>query len=84
MLLLMVYLDFIGLIVVLIFGFGWVRLVFVNLYNFKRLCLVGILVLIVGLISNLILSVIGLIIWYSLLKFGVLYLILFVVVDMLV
>ena len=55
------------------FGFGWARPVPVNPYNFKRPRLAGILVSIAGPISNLILSAIGLIIWYSLLKFGVLY-----------
>lgn len=69
----MAHLDPIGLIAVLILGFGWARPVPVNPYNFKRPRLAGILVSIAGPISNLILSAIGLIIWYSLLKFGVLY-----------
>ncbi|MHB0799218.1 site-2 protease family protein [Bacillus thuringiensis] len=68
----MAHLDPIGLIAVLILGFGWARPVPVNPYNFKRPRLAGILVSIAGPISNLILSAIGLIILYSLAVFGVL------------
>lgn len=68
----MAHLDPIGMIAVLILGFGWARPVPVNPYNFKRPRLAGILVSIAGPISNLILSAIGLIIWYSLITFGVL------------
>ncbi|PHA00370.1 site-2 protease family protein [Bacillus pseudomycoides] len=65
------HLDIIGLIAVLLIGFGWARPVPVNPYNFKRPRLAGILVSIAGPISNLLLGALGLIAWYSLLKFGV-------------
>lgn len=77
----MSHLDPIGMIAVLILGFGWARPVPVNPYNFKRPRLAGVLVSIAGPISNLILSAIGLIIWYSLLRFGVLDAIPFAVAD---
>ncbi|WP_459502870.1 site-2 protease family protein [Bacillus sp. C1] len=77
----MSHLDPIGLIAVLILGFGWARPVPVNPYNFKKPRLAGVLVSIAGPISNLILSAIGLIIWYSLIRFGVLNAIPFAVAD---
>ncbi|MFD0767648.1 site-2 protease family protein [Bacillus sp. CGMCC 1.60114] len=67
----MAHLDIIGIIAVLLIGFGWARPVPVNPYNFKRPRLAGILVSIAGPISNLLLGAFGLIAWYSLLKFGV-------------
>ncbi|KEK25546.1 site-2 protease family protein [Bacillus gaemokensis] len=75
------HLDPIGMIAILIIGFGWARPVPVNPYNFKKPRLAGVLVSIAGPISNLILSAIGLIIWYSLLKFGVLGAVPFAVAD---
>lgn len=68
----MAHLDPLGIIAVLLIGFGWARPVPVNPYNFKRPRLAGILVSIAGPLSNLLLSAIGLIIWYSLIKFGIL------------
>ncbi|MEI4829764.1 site-2 protease family protein [Bacillus sp. FJAT-53711] len=67
----MAHLDIIGIIAVLLIGFGWARPVPVNPYNFKRPRLAGILVSIAGPLSNLLLGALGLIAWYSLLKFGV-------------
>ncbi|MDM5190999.1 site-2 protease family protein [Bacillus sp. DX4.1] len=68
----MAHLDPIGIIAVLLIGFGWARPVPVNPYNFKRPRLAGILVSLAGPFSNFVLSAIGLIVWYSLIKFGVL------------
>lgn len=67
----MAHLDPIGMIAVLLIGFGWARPVPVNPYNFRRPRLAGILVSVAGPISNLLLSAIGLIIWYSLIKLGI-------------
>ncbi|WP_242145151.1 MULTISPECIES: site-2 protease family protein [unclassified Bacillus cereus group] len=77
----MSHLDPIGMIAVLILGFGWARPVPVNPYNFKRPRLAGILVSIAGPISNFLLAAIGLIIWYGLLRIGVLNAIPFAVAD---
>ncbi|EOW9528854.1 site-2 protease family protein [Bacillus cytotoxicus] len=77
----MSHLDPIGMIAVLILGFGWARPVPVNPYNFKRPRLAGILVSIAGPISNFLLAAIGLIIWYVLLRIGVLTAIPFAVAD---
>ncbi|EMA6343331.1 site-2 protease family protein [Bacillus cytotoxicus] len=77
----MSHLDPIGMIAVLILGFGWARPVPVNPYNFKRPRLAGILVSIAGPISNFLLAAIGLIIWYGLLRIGVLTAIPFAVAD---
>ncbi|ABS24082.1 site-2 protease family protein [Bacillus cytotoxicus] len=77
----MSHLDPIGMIAVLILGFGWARPVPVNPYNFKRPRLAGILVSIAGPISNFLLAAIGLIIWYALIRIGVLTAIPFAVAD---
>ncbi|MGI2748562.1 site-2 protease family protein [Bacillus cytotoxicus] len=77
----MSHLDPIGMIAVLILGFGWARPVPVNPYNFKRPRLAGILVSIAGPISNFLLAAIGLIIWYGLIRVGVLTAIPFAVAD---
>ncbi|MBC6971665.1 site-2 protease family protein [Bacillus sp. Xin] len=80
----MSHLDPIGMIAILIIGFGWARPVPVNPYNFKKPRLAGVLVSIAGPISNLILSAIGLIILYSLDTFGVLNAVPFAVADTLI
>lgn len=80
----MAHLDPIGLIAVLILGFGWARPVPVNPYNFKKPRLAGVLVSIAGPVSNFILSAIGLIILYSLDTFGVLNAIPFAVANTLI
>ncbi|MFO1442179.1 site-2 protease family protein [Bacillus sp. Bva_UNVM-123] len=65
------HLDPIGTILIFIAGFGWARPVPVNRFFFKNPRLAGILVSIAGPISNLILAMIGFVIWFTLLKFGV-------------
>ncbi|MCI0765307.1 site-2 protease family protein [Bacillus sp. TL12] len=80
----MSHLDPIGMIAILIIGFGWARPVPVNPYNFKKPRLAGVLVSIAGPISNLILSAIGLIILYSLDTLGVLNAVPFAVADTLI
>jgi len=67
----MAHLDPIGMIAVLIIGFGWARPVPVNPYNFKKPRLAGVLVSIAGPISNLILATIGLILFVCLHNFQI-------------
>ncbi|MBP2242539.1 Zn-dependent protease [Cytobacillus eiseniae] len=65
------HLDPIGTILIFIAGFGWARPVPVNRYFFKNPRLAGILVSIAGPISNLLLAILGFIIWYAMLGMGV-------------
>lgn len=64
------HLDPIGTILIFIAGFGWARPVPVNRFFFKNPRLAGVLVSIAGPISNLILAVLGFLIWYTLLGLG--------------
>jgi Zn-dependent protease len=64
------HIDPFGTIMILIAGFGWARPVPVNRYQFKRPRLAGVLVSIAGPLSNLLLSVIGLIIYIAILHAG--------------
>ncbi len=66
------HLDPIGTVAIFLVGFGWARPVPVNRYHFKNPRLAGILVSIAGPLSNLFLAIVGLIIWYSSVRFGVL------------
>src|SRR3954454_822911 len=65
------HLDPIGTVLIFIAGFGWARPVPVNRFFFKKPRLAGILVSAAGPLSNLILASIGFILWYGLLRFGV-------------
>ncbi|MFE8697828.1 site-2 protease family protein [Cytobacillus sp. FJAT-53684] len=65
------HLDPIGTILIFIAGFGWARPVPVNRYFFKNPRLAGILVSVAGPISNLLMAMLGFLIWYAMLGMGV-------------
>lgn len=65
------HLDPIGTILIFVAGFGWARPVPVNRFFFKKPRLAGVLVSIAGPVSNLLLTVLAFIIWYSLMRAGV-------------
>lgn len=65
------HLDPVGTILLLIFGFGWARPVPVNRYNFKNPRLAGVLVSVAGPLSNLLIAIIGYIIFFLLLSSGI-------------
>ncbi|WP_042463680.1 site-2 protease family protein [Neobacillus dielmonensis] len=64
------HLDPIGTILIFIAGFGWARPVPVNRFFFKKPRLAGVLVSVVGPLSNLLLACIGFIIGYGVNRFG--------------
>jgi Zn-dependent protease len=64
------HLDPFGTILIFVAGFGWARPVPVNRFFFKKPRLAGVLVSIAGPLSNLILTALGFLIWYSLVKMG--------------
>lgn len=64
------HLDPLGTILILIAGFGWARPVPVNRYHFKNPRAAGILVSIMGPISNLLMAFIGYGIFYFLISTG--------------
>lgn len=64
------HLDPFGTILIFVAGFGWARPVPVNRFFFKKPRLAGVLVSIAGPLSNLILTALGFLIWYALLKVG--------------
>ncbi|MRN55742.1 site-2 protease family protein [Paenibacillus monticola] len=61
-----VHFDFFGIILMLIAGFGWARPVPVNRENFRRPRLMGVIVSIVGPLSNLLLGILGALIYAAL------------------
>lgn len=65
------HLDPFGTILIFIAGFGWARPVPVNRFFFKNPRLAGILVSVAGPVSNLIMAVLGYMVWFILLKLGV-------------
>lgn len=65
-----VHFDFIGMLLLLLAGFGWARPVPVNRENFSNPRLMGIIVSAAGPISNLLLGIIGTLIYAALLHFG--------------
>ncbi|QGR00065.1 site-2 protease family protein [Paenibacillus psychroresistens] len=65
-----VHLDVLGTILIFLIGFGWAKPVLVNRGNFKRPRLMGIIVSVVGPLSNLIIAFIGLFILFLLGYFG--------------
>lgn len=67
-----VHFDFFGIILLLIAGFGWARPVPVNRENFSRPRLMGVIVSIVGPISNLLLGILGALIYAALAATGIL------------
>lgn len=64
------HVDLLGMILLLIAGFGWARPVPVNRENFDRPRLMSILVSAAGPVSNLILALLTAIIYYALNYFG--------------
>ncbi|MDZ5471764.1 site-2 protease family protein [Bacillus sp. 31A1R] len=64
------HLDPFGTILIFIAGFGWARPVPVNRFFFKNPRLAGVLVSIAGPLSNLVLAIIGFVLWYSALGTG--------------
>ncbi|UII55788.1 site-2 protease family protein [Cytobacillus spongiae] len=66
----MQHLDPFGTILIFIAGFGWARPVPVNRFFFKNPRLAGILVSIGGPISNLLLALLGFLIWYGMVGLG--------------
>jgi len=67
-----VHFDFFGIVLLIIAGFGWARPVPVNRENFSRPRLMGVIVSAAGPISNLLLGIIGSLIYALLLATGVL------------
>lgn len=65
-----VHFDFLGIILLLIAGFGWARPVPVNRDNFSKPRLMGVIVSIAGPLSNLLLAILGSLIFAVLLKYG--------------
>lgn len=63
------HLDPFGTILILLAGFGWARPVPVNRFHFLRPRLAGVLVSVVGPLSNLILAALGFIIGYAISRF---------------
>ncbi|MGE6377258.1 site-2 protease family protein [Peribacillus muralis] len=64
------HLDPIGTLLILIAGFGWARPVPVNRFHFKNPKLAGVLVSFAGPFSNLIIAILGYLIFYGLLAAG--------------
>ncbi|TDF96751.1 site-2 protease family protein [Paenibacillus piri] len=67
-----VHIDWLGMIFFLLIGIGWAKPVLVNRARFKNPRLMGIIVSFAGPLSNLVLSFISLLIFYTLLKFHML------------
>ena len=65
------HLDPIGILLIFIAGFGWAKPVPVNRFFFKKPILAGVLVSIAGPISNLIVALVGLLVLFIVVKFGV-------------
>lgn len=65
-----VHFDLFGIILLLIAGFGWARPVPVNRDNFSRPRLMGVIVSAAGPISNLLLGIIGSIVYAALIASG--------------
>jgi Zn-dependent protease len=65
-----VHLDVLGTLLIFIAGFGWAKPVLINRANFKKPRLMGIIVSIVGPLSNLLIAFFGLFIVYLLGHFG--------------
>lgn len=67
-----VHFDFFGIVLLLLAGFGWARPVPVNRENFSNPRLMGAIVSVAGPLSNLLLGVLGTMIYVLLARFGVL------------
>lgn len=69
------HIDPLGMILLLILGFGWARPVPVNRYHFKNPRLAGVLVSIAGPLSNLLLAMIACTIIYGIIAAGLGYMV---------
>ncbi|WP_068784905.1 site-2 protease family protein [Paenibacillus phocaensis] len=67
-----VHFDLLGIILLLLAGFGWARPVPVNRDNFSKPRMMGVIVSVAGPLSNLLLGVLGTLIYVLLARFGVL------------
>lgn len=67
-----VHFDLLGIILLLLAGFGWARPVPVNRANFSKPRLMGIVVSAAGPLSNLLLGVLGTLIYIMMARFGML------------
>ncbi|WP_178021288.1 site-2 protease family protein [uncultured Paenibacillus sp.] len=67
-----VHFDLLGIILLLIAGFGWARPVPVNRDNFSKPRMMGVIVSAAGPLSNLLLGVLGTLVYVMLAQFGVL------------
>ena len=65
------HIDIFGFLMLILVGFGWAKPVPVNPHHFKNPRLAGILVSAAGPLSNLLLTAIGFLAWYSMARFGV-------------
>ncbi|SFA42367.1 Zn-dependent protease (includes SpoIVFB) [Parageobacillus thermantarcticus] len=65
------HLDLLGTLLIFLAGFGWAKPVPVNRLNFANPRLAGILVSAAGPFSNLLLAALGFLVWYSMVRFGV-------------
>lgn len=66
----MAHLDPIGVLLIIFVGFGWARPVPVDSRNFKNPRLAGVIVSLAGPVSNLLIALISVIIWYLCISFG--------------
>ncbi|MBT2288136.1 site-2 protease family protein [Paenibacillus albidus] len=66
-----VHFDFFGILLMVLAGFGWARPVPVNRDNFSRPRLMGVIVSAVGPISNLLLGILGALIYAAIVSTGV-------------
>lgn len=64
------HIDYIGLLLFVILGFGWARPVPVNRNHFKHPRTMSIIVSVVGPLSNLLLVFMGVLLWQLTLKYG--------------
>lgn len=67
-----VHFDLLGIILLLLAGFGWARPVPVNRDNFSKPRMMGVIVSAAGPLSNLLLGVLGTLVYVMLAQFGVL------------
>jgi Zn-dependent protease len=65
------HLDVLGTLLIFLAGFGWAKPVPVNPHHFKNPRLAGILVSVAGPVSNLVLAAGGLLVWFMMIRFGV-------------
>ncbi|MBC8079667.1 MAG: site-2 protease family protein [Gorillibacterium sp.] len=65
-----VHLDILGTILIFLVGFGWAKPVLINPSHFRKPRIMGIIVSLVGPLSNLLLVILGMLVFYSLDTFG--------------